>query len=340
MKSLPFAALIALQLALAPAAQAELSKAESAMAKMVEAEQPRSIALLEKLVNQNSGSLNLEGVEKIGAMMRAELEPLGFTVTWKPMRETGRAGHLIATHKGKRDGKRLLLIAHLDTVFEPDSPFQRFERRGDFAKGPGAGDDKGGMVVALAALHNATQRVGRKLDTSVIGQVGLGAAGLGIARLLRAHGCGRILGADRDPAALDRLAALGGERSTLAAIMATCDVVIATTGAKGLIRPEWVRAGQVILALSNPDPEIEPIVALQHGAAFAADGKGINNVLGFPGLFKGALEARATSFTDAMLMAAAHRIAELAPTEQLVPDALDPAVHLAVTEAVRAAAAR
>ena len=166
MKSLPFAALIALQLALAPAAQAELSKAESAMAKMVAAEQPRSIALLEKLVNQNSGSLNLEGVEKVGAMMRAELEPLGFTVTWKPMRETGRAGHLTATHKGKRDGKRLLLIAHLDTVFEPDSPFQRFERRGDFAKGPGAGDDKGGMVVALAALR-AMHATGTLKDANI-----------------------------------------------------------------------------------------------------------------------------------------------------------------------------
>ncbi len=166
MKLLPFAALIALQLALAPAAQAQLSKAERAMAKMVEAEQPRSIALLERLVNQNSGSLNLEGVEKVGAMMRAELEPLGFEVSWKPMRETGRAGHLIATHKGKPDGKRLLLIAHLDTVFEPDSPFQRFERMGDLAKGPGAGDDKGGMVVALAALR-AMHAAGTLKDANI-----------------------------------------------------------------------------------------------------------------------------------------------------------------------------
>jgi len=153
MKSLPFAALIALQLALAPAAHAELSKAESAMAKTVEAEQPRSIALLEKLVNQNSGSLNLEGVEKVGAMMRAELEPLGFKVEWKPMTDTGRAGHLIATHTGRPDTKRLLLIAHLDTVFEPDSPFQKFTRKGDRGEGPGAGDDKGGMVVIVAALR-------------------------------------------------------------------------------------------------------------------------------------------------------------------------------------------
>jgi len=153
MKSLPLAALVALQLALAPAAHAKLSKAESGMAKTVAAERDRSLALLEKLVNQNSGSLNLEGVEKVGAMMRAELEPLGFKVEWKPMRDTGRAGHLIATHVGKPDTKRLLLIAHLDTVFEPDSPFQKFTRKGDMGEGPGAGDDKGGMVVIVAALR-------------------------------------------------------------------------------------------------------------------------------------------------------------------------------------------
>lgn len=153
MKSLPFAALVALHLALVPAAEAKLSKAESSMAKTVEAEQPRSLALLEKLVNQNSGSLNLEGVEKVGQMMRAELEPLGFKVEWKPMTDSGRAGHLIATHTGKPDAKRLLLIAHLDTVFEPDSPFQKFTRKGDMGEGPGAGDDKGGMVVIVAALR-------------------------------------------------------------------------------------------------------------------------------------------------------------------------------------------
>ena len=111
MKSMPLAAIVAVQLALAPTAQAELSKAESGMAKTVAAEQDRSLTLLEKLVNQNSGSLNLEGVEKVGAMMRAELEPLGFKVEWKPMTDTGRAGHLIATHAGKPDTKRLLLIA-------------------------------------------------------------------------------------------------------------------------------------------------------------------------------------------------------------------------------------
>jgi glutamate carboxypeptidase len=166
MKSLPFTALVALQLALVPAAQAKLTKAESGMAKTVEAEQARSLALLEKLVNQNSGSLNLEGVEKVGQMMRAELEPLGFKVEWKPMTDTGRAGHLIATHTGKPDAKRLLLIAHLDTVFEPDSPFQKFTRKGDMGEGPGAGDDKGGMVVIVAALR-AMQAAGTLKDANI-----------------------------------------------------------------------------------------------------------------------------------------------------------------------------
>lgn len=166
MKSLPFAVLVVLQLAFAPSAQAKLSKAESGMAKTVDAEQARSLALLEKLVNQNSGSQNMEGVEKVGAMMRAELEPLGFKVEWKDMRDTGRAGHLIATHMGKPDAKRLLLVAHLDTVFEPDSPFQTFTRKGDMGEGPGAGDDKGGMVVIVAALR-AMQAAGTLKDANI-----------------------------------------------------------------------------------------------------------------------------------------------------------------------------
>jgi malate dehydrogenase (oxaloacetate-decarboxylating) len=199
-------------------------------------------------------------------------------------------------------------------------------------------DQHGTAVVVLAALHSVARRVGRRTEDCVIGQVGLGAAGLGIVRLLRAYGASRILGADRSSAALERLGVLGGQPATLAEVMAKCDIVIAATGVKGLIGPALVRPGQVILALSNPDPEIEPVDALQRGAAFAADGKGINNVLGFPGLFKGALDARAPRFTDRMLMAAARALADLAPGTDLVPDALDPAVHAAVAEAVRAAA--
>ena len=134
-------------------ALAALSSAEKRMVATVDAEQARSVALLERLVNQNSGTMNVEGVTKVGAMMRPELEALGFNVVWKPLPDTKRAGHLIATHEGKPGTKRLLLIGHLDTVFEADSPFQRFERQGNDGVGPGAGDNKGGMVVMLAALR-------------------------------------------------------------------------------------------------------------------------------------------------------------------------------------------
>jgi len=199
-------------------------------------------------------------------------------------------------------------------------------------------DQHGTAVVTLAALISAATRTGRALRGATIGQIGLGAAGTGIVRLLRAYGVGRVLGADRDPRAIERLRAMGGEGASVEEIMAQADIVVATTGVKGLINPDWVRPGQIILALSNPDPEIDPVVAMQRGAAFAADGRGINNVLAFPGLFKGALSARTKHFSDAMLMAAAETLAELAGGEELVPDPLDKNVHERVTEAVRVAA--
>jgi malate dehydrogenase (oxaloacetate-decarboxylating) len=199
-------------------------------------------------------------------------------------------------------------------------------------------DQHGTAVVTLAALKNATRQAGVDLRASTVGQIGLGAAGTGIARLLRAVGVRSIIGSDRDPRAIARLEALGGEGTTLEALMRRADIVIATTGVKGLIKPEWVRQGQVILALSNPDPEIEPLIAREHGAAYAADGQGINNVLAYPGLFKGALVARAKRFSDAMLIAAADAIAAQARKDELVPDALDRELHAKVTQAVRAAA--
>lgn len=153
MKPLLFALSAALALQ-STAGVARLAPPEQKMVRTVEQESERTLALLERLVNQNSGSLNLEGVEAVGRMVRAELEPLGFEVRWLPKRETGRAGHLIATHKGDGRGKRMLLIGHLDTVYEPDSPFQRFVRKGpDKAEGPGTGDDKGGIVVMISALR-------------------------------------------------------------------------------------------------------------------------------------------------------------------------------------------
>ena len=158
--------LLALALLAAPAA-AKLSTAEQRIVRAVDSEQSRSVALLERLVNQNSGSLNLAGVEAVGRMMRAELEPLGFEVRWVPMAEVARAGHIVATHKGNGRGRRMLLIGHLDTVFEPDSPFQRFTLKdSDTAEGPGVGDDKGGMVVMVAALR-AMQAAGTLKDADI-----------------------------------------------------------------------------------------------------------------------------------------------------------------------------
>ena len=149
----PLAALAALSLIVSGPAAAELTRSERQMIATVDAEQARTLTMLETWVKQNSGSLNIPGVTKVGEMLRAELEPLGFAVEWIDMRATGRAGHIVATHKGSGKGKRLLLIGHLDTVFEPDSPFQRWVRKGDEAEGPGAGDDKGGMAVMIAALR-------------------------------------------------------------------------------------------------------------------------------------------------------------------------------------------
>jgi glutamate carboxypeptidase len=151
-------------LVLPGAVQAQATPAEQTMMRTVEAEHDRHIALLERLVNQNSGTLNLPGVRATGEMVRAELEPLGFEVRWVDMGETGRAGHLVATHPGR--GRNVLLIGHLDTVFEVESPFQTFERDGSRAVGPGIGDDKGGVVVIVAALR-AMQAAGTLDDANV-----------------------------------------------------------------------------------------------------------------------------------------------------------------------------
>ena len=136
----------------APAA-AELSKPEQAMVRTIDSEQSRTVAFLQRMVDQNSGTMNIAGVEAVRRMVEPEFRELGFKTEWIDMKAAGRAGHLVARHTGSRNGKRLLLIAHLDTVFEPDSPFQRWQADGDKAHGPGAGDDKGGIAVIVAALR-------------------------------------------------------------------------------------------------------------------------------------------------------------------------------------------
>ncbi|HET9814016.1 MAG TPA: M20/M25/M40 family metallo-hydrolase [Sphingomicrobium sp.] len=159
-------AFAALACVLAAPAQAALSRAEQRMIRTVDVEQPRTLAMLETWVNRNSGTMNLAGVTAVGGMLRSELEPIGFKVEWIDMSAAGRAGHIIARHAGRPNAKRLLLIGHLDTVFEPDSPFQRWVREGDKAHGPGSGDDKGGMAVMIAALR-AMQAAGMLNDANI-----------------------------------------------------------------------------------------------------------------------------------------------------------------------------
>lgn len=127
------------------------AEAERAMTAYVDAHTGEALALLEKVVNINSGSMNLAGVRAVGDVFRAEFDALGFTTRWVDGAAFGRAGHLVAEHSGR--GPRLLLIGHLDTVFEPDSPFQKFERIDEHtARGPGIIDMKGGDVIIVQAI--------------------------------------------------------------------------------------------------------------------------------------------------------------------------------------------
>jgi len=127
---------------------------------------------------------------------------------------------------------------------------------------------------------------------------------------------------------------VGASITDMATIMREADIVVATAGRPGLIRPDMVRRGQVIFALSNPDAEINPDVAVAAGAAYAGDGRSINNALAFPGIFRGALDVRASKVTPEMRLAAAEAIAAHAEPGELVPNPLDLRVHSAVRHAV------
>jgi malate dehydrogenase (oxaloacetate-decarboxylating) len=199
-------------------------------------------------------------------------------------------------------------------------------------------DQHGTAVVVLAALLNATKFSGLMLSKSAIGVIGLGAAGMGISKLLLSYGVKKVIGTDLNQAAGERLVAAGGEAGTLLEVMAGANIVIATTGCPNLIKPAMVKKGQVILALSNPNPEITPEDAREAGAAFAADGKSVNNALGFPGIFRGALNARARTINNKMKIAAAKAIAACAEEGELVPSILNDEVHQKVAEAVERAA--
>lgn len=134
-------------------AQIALSPKEKALLVKVTANNEEAITFLEEVVNINSGTLNTKGVKEVGNIFSKAFDNIGFKTSWIDMPpQMNRAGHLFASTQGDQ-GKRLLLIGHLDTVFEPDSEFQQFEKVNDsIAKGPGANDMKGGNVVVLYAL--------------------------------------------------------------------------------------------------------------------------------------------------------------------------------------------
>lgn len=164
------AALIA---AAAPmAAGAQLSPQEQRIVRYVDAHADEAVAFLERIVNINSGTLNAEGVREVGRAFEAPLDSLGFDVRWVSMPDSmDRAGHLFAYRQGTQ-GRKVLLIGHLDTVFERDDPFQRFVREGRYATGPGVNDMKGGDVVilyALKALHDAGALEGTSITVAMTG---------------------------------------------------------------------------------------------------------------------------------------------------------------------------
>jgi glutamate carboxypeptidase len=146
--------------------------AQPSIVQAVDASAANSAALLERLVNINSGTFNPKGVRAVADIMSAELTALGFTVKLLPMDAIQRGPHLLATRAGRGTGKPILLIGHMDTVFEPSSPFQKWERKGRTAVGPGTSDMKGGLVVmltALKALQTAGQLEGIPLTVFLTG---------------------------------------------------------------------------------------------------------------------------------------------------------------------------
>ena len=227
---------------------------------------------------------------------------------------------------------------HLEDIEAPEC-FEIERRLIDALDQPVMHDDvHGTAVVTLSAALVGCSRADREFGDVTVGQLGLGAAGFGIAQLMKAGGASRVIASDPDESSHARAREEGIEPVDYETLMADADVVVATTGKPGLIDADHVRDGQIVLPLTNPEPEIMPKQALDAGAAFAADGSSVNNVLGYPGIFRGALLAGADSINVQMKVAAAHAIAALAEESELVPDVFDHEVHERVAAAVQEAA--
>jgi malate dehydrogenase (oxaloacetate-decarboxylating) len=229
-------------------------------------------------------------------------------------------------------------------------------------------DQHGTAIVLLAALENASRVTGKDLRDLRVVVVGSGAAGIATAKLLLGRGmeidyeplvadvilCDRKgivyprrpgIGVNEDKVAVAEMTNAAGLKGSLADAMADADVFIGLA-APGLVTPDMVRSmaeDPVVFALSNPVPEIGYYEALEAGAAVAGTGRSdfpnqINNVLAFPGVLRGALDARVGDIDSRMKLAAARAIASCVadPSPDLViPNPFDPRVPTAVAEAVR-----
>ena len=221
-------------------------------------------------------------------------------------------------------------------------------------------DQHGTAVVITAALTNALKVVGKKKEQVKVVLNGIGAAGGAAAKLLLDLGYSNLILCDKDgilcagdPTLLPHHAELAartnqaGQRGTLADALVGADVFIGVSR-PGLVTGEMVESmakDPILLAMANPVPEIMPDIALAHGAAVVGTGRSdfpnqINNVLVFPGLFKGALSCGAVQITEGMKHAAARALADLVPPEQLSPTCILPApLNRAAAEAVAHAVA-
>jgi glutamate carboxypeptidase len=162
------------------------SKNEKKILSAVDKRNPAAIELLKKVVNINSGTMNFEGVRKVGSVFMEQLKAIGFETRWASGDSFNRAGHLVAVHKGTK-GPKLLLIGHLDTVFEKDSPFQSYTMLNDsIIHGPGVADMKGGdviMIVALQALHDSGALKDMNIEIVMTGDEELSGEPLALSKL-------------------------------------------------------------------------------------------------------------------------------------------------------------
>ena len=197
----------------------------------------------------------------------------------------------------------------------------------------------GNAVAVLTALINITKKRGKSLRNSKVGILGFGSKGLGITNLLHTYGVDDIVAYDIKEEAKERMKDHRvKEASDLNSLMNGCDIVIGASRIGGLIKFGMIKQGQIIMALSKPEPEIKPDIALKAGAAIALDGRLINPMLAIPGLIKGTLESRTKKVTMGMLIKAAERLSELAEKDELVPNVFDKGLHDEVAAVVKQAA--